>query len=173
MPKFISIDFLQIKLSFFKFRNYSFLRSRSSKLYEFCHLFNGALIKSETIKKIGNVNKDYFLYGDEVDYYYRLKKVGVLVTLINSLHFHPPRSNTRVSSSWVFYTLKNTIINNFKYRKFPNIYNLAIIILILYRILVRNGFIQFLSYILGKKSKFYYMAIVLGYKKAIGINVPN
>ena len=43
-------------------------------LYPWTQLFNGALISIENVKKIGNVNTDYFMYGDEVDFLFRLKK---------------------------------------------------------------------------------------------------
>ena len=42
--------------------------------YSFAHLFNGALISVNAIKKIGNVNSNFFLMGDEVDYFFRLRK---------------------------------------------------------------------------------------------------
>ena len=36
-------------------------------------IFNGTLIAVNSINKIGNVNKDYFIYGEEVDYFHRPK----------------------------------------------------------------------------------------------------
>ena len=40
------------------------------------------------VRKIGNVNKDYFIMGDEVDYFYRLRSAGKVLTLLKQ-HFHP------------------------------------------------------------------------------------
>ena len=37
--------------------------------YNFCHLFNGALISLKHIKLIGNINSNFFMYGDEVDFF--------------------------------------------------------------------------------------------------------
>ena len=53
----------------------------------FTNFFNGTLIAVNSINKIGNVNKDYFIYGEEVDYFHRLRKVGKVSTYINSTHF--------------------------------------------------------------------------------------
>jgi rhamnopyranosyl-N-acetylglucosaminyl-diphospho-decaprenol beta-1,3/1,4-galactofuranosyltransferase len=173
MPYLSESKYFRIFFSIFKFRNYKLLHNKKNKFYNFCHLFNGALIKTQTIAQIGNVNINYFLYGDEVDYFNRLKQNGKIVTLTNCFHFHPPRANNAVSSSWVFYTLKNTIINNFKYRKFPHFYNLAIIFLVLYRIFIRNGLKQMFSYLIGINAKYYYKAITFGYKRLIGKNKPE
>jgi GT2 family glycosyltransferase len=48
--------------------------------YPFAHLFNGALVSSVAIRQIGNVNPDFFIYGDEVDYFFRLRQVGDVVS---------------------------------------------------------------------------------------------
>tara|TARA_A100001011_G_C14321259_1_gene850780 strand:- start:4103 stop:5002 length:900 start_codon:yes stop_codon:yes gene_type:complete len=173
MPLNIKKNIFNINIPFIKLRDYNFFKRYNIKFYNFCHLFNGALLRISDLKNIGNVNKEYFLYGDEVDYYYRLNKIGKLMTLVNCHHFHPQRAKSFISTNWVFYSLKNGIINNFKYRLFPNFYNLTIIIITLLRILYRNGYKDLLSYLFGNKSKYYYTAIILGYKKSIGKNKPK
>ena len=57
--------------------------------YEYANFFNGALIKVEYIKKIGNINTSFFLYGEEVDYFFRLREVGKVLTYNNAIHYHP------------------------------------------------------------------------------------
>ena len=64
------------------------IRYNKSKLFPFVHLFNGALINLKAIKNIGNVNREYFMYGDEVDYYYRLREYGPVYSLLESYHYH-------------------------------------------------------------------------------------
>ena len=52
--------------------------------------FNGTLISSQVVEKIGYTRKEYFVYGDENEYTIRAKKNGVyLCTAVNSLYYHP------------------------------------------------------------------------------------
>lgn len=52
--------------------------------------FNGILLKSELIKKIGYPKKDMFIWGDEQEYYRRALKCGVTpVTILSAVHYHP------------------------------------------------------------------------------------
>ena len=50
--------------------------------YPFAHLFNGALVSSVAISEIGNVNPDFFIFGDEVDYFFRLRSKGDVVSVL-------------------------------------------------------------------------------------------
>ena len=45
-------------------------------VYPYAQLFNGALVSVPTAHKIGNVNQNYFMSGDEVDYSCRLTAAG-------------------------------------------------------------------------------------------------
>ncbi len=52
--------------------------------------FNGTLINSKLIKRIGFPNKDFFIKGDENDYQTRAHLAGAFIgTIIESLYFHP------------------------------------------------------------------------------------
>ena len=57
-----------------KYYSFEELPEDCQETYDFTFLFNGALIRVSTLKKIGNVCRDYFLYGDEVDYFFRLRE---------------------------------------------------------------------------------------------------
>ena len=152
----------------YKTKNINFLRKYSkNKIYEFAHLFNGSLIKINTIRKIGNVEKNYFMYGDEVDYFYRLKKVGKVVTFLESFHFHPNVDKRKCSKFWIYYNLKNSIIINKKYRNFFIIRSFLTIILCLYRVTSRNGVLELINILVFNKYKFY-AAIINGFKNKIG-----
>ena len=84
--------------------------SSLSKLKKFCkndvypwsQLFNGALISINSVKKIGNLNPDYFMYGDEVDFLFRLRKVGSVLTHIKAYHFHPPIKKRPINNIRIF-----------------------------------------------------------------------
>ena len=166
MPKFskrkLNISFLT------KFTNTETLKKYSKKnIYDFAHLFNGSLIEINKIKRIGNINKEYFMYGDELDYYFRLKKIGKVVTCLESLHFHPDVSNRKCSKFWVYYYLKNSIIINYKYNSFSFFRSLIIILLCLIRVFYRNGIIDFLKMIFSNKYNFY-KAIYFGFRNKLG-----
>lgn len=139
----------------------------NNNIFEFAHLFNGSLIRTETIKKIGNVNKNYFMYGDELDYFYRLRKIGKVVTHVNALHIHPNVENRKCSKFWIYYYLKNSIIINKKYRNNYLLRSIAIILLCIYRVLLRNGFFDVISLLFFNKYNFY-NAIFNGFKNKIG-----
>ena len=52
--------------------------------------FNGTLISKSLIEKIGYPNKDFFIKGDEYDYYCRaMEAKAYIATVINSEYYHP------------------------------------------------------------------------------------
>ena len=52
--------------------------------------YNGTLIPTNLIKKIGYTKKEFFVYGDETEYTLRAKANGAeLYTVVNSLYYHP------------------------------------------------------------------------------------
>ena len=143
-------------------------KHHSGDSYPFAHLFNGALISTKAIRKIGNVNKDFFLMGDEVDYFFRLRKVGRVMSQKQAIHFHPDVAKRKFNSLKVYYFIKNSMILNSRYFNFPYFRHLMIVIAILIRVCLRNGLSFALSLVLGPKSKFFYPAIVNGFKNKIG-----
>lgn len=52
--------------------------------------FNGTLVSRRLVETIGYPNKDFFIKGDEVDYYSRAQKANAIVhTAVHSLYYHP------------------------------------------------------------------------------------
>lgn len=137
-------------------------------LYPYAQLFNGALISIKAINKIGNINKDYFIFGEEVDYYYRLKEIGNIFTNFKALHYHPNVSNRKYTLTKIYYYVKNSIINNNKYFNYVPLRNLFVVLIVLVRSFNRNGFLYFLSLIIGNKSYFFYLSIFRGIKGRLG-----
>ena len=147
-----------------KFKYLDDLTSNSKNfLYNYANLFNGALISMEAVKKIGNVNKDFFIYGEEVDFFYRLRDYGKVYSYIKSIHYHPNVNRRPLNQIKIYYFIKNTLILNKKYFNIYLIRNILTVGVILYRILIRNGVIDFLNYTFGKKNKI----IILAIKNAI------
>lgn len=69
--------------------------------------YNGTMFSRELIETIGFPNKDYFITGDEVDYYFRCLNVGASIkTVLNSIYIHPKAkyfSNKFLSKSILSY----------------------------------------------------------------------
>ena len=151
-----------------KIASLSSLRRRCTHdVYPFVHLFNGALISSATINHIGNVNPAYFIAGDEVDYFYRMRKSGKVFTLLTSLHYHPDVSSRPFSAVKTYYYIRNTFILNHLYCDKALIRSLFSLIVVLLRIAHRNGPLQALSYILGPKLSVLTRAISSGLSRRL------
>jgi len=131
-------------------------------LYPFAHLFNGALISMEAIHQVGNVERNFFLYGDEVDYLFRVYSV------LTAHHFHPDVSKQPYTKVKIYYYIKNTLILNRHYFNLVIIRNLLTLVAILVRITSRNGLREALSYLIGKNARVFYRAIWLGLHGKIG-----
>jgi rhamnopyranosyl-N-acetylglucosaminyl-diphospho-decaprenol beta-1,3/1,4-galactofuranosyltransferase len=136
--------------------------------YPFVHLFNGALISISAIKKIGNINREYFMYGEEVDYFFRLSRIGRVVSIINAIHFHPDTSIRPYNMTRVYYYIRNSLVLNFLYYKRPRLRSVLILGLIMFRIYRRNGPFFCFSLLLGKHSSVFFSAIFRGLSGKLG-----
>jgi rhamnopyranosyl-N-acetylglucosaminyl-diphospho-decaprenol beta-1,3/1,4-galactofuranosyltransferase len=136
--------------------------------YPFAHFFNGTLISLDAVRKIGNVNRDFFIFGDEVDYFFRLRRAGAVLSVIDALHYHPDVSQRPYSPSKVYFYLKNTLILNSRYFNAIWLRHLMAVIAVLSRTATRNGVLTALSYVCGTKSPMFYVAIVRGLQGKVG-----
>jgi len=132
--------------------------------YPFVHLFNGALVNVSAIQKIGNVNTDYFMYGDEVDYCYRLATVGTVMSAIDAKHYHPNVLNRKISKNAVGYLLRNSITINHLYRSFPVFRDFLTIVSVCFLLTRRNGIRNMFWYVLGGYKGVFYKSINKGTK---------
>jgi len=137
------------------------------KLYNFANFFNGSLISISSIKKIGNVNTNFFIYGEEVDFFHRLRKVGKVLTYSKAIHYHP-NINKKWTRIKIYFYLKNSIYLNFKYYDYPIIRSILNIIAIFYRIIRYNGFLFFLRTFKYKNIKKIFNAVYKGFNSQIG-----
>ncbi|CAN1496895.1 COG1216 Predicted glycosyltransferases [Burkholderiaceae bacterium] len=136
--------------------------------YPFAHFFNGALISLDAVRKIGNVNRDFFIFGDEVDYFFRLRRSGAVLSVIDALHYHPDVSQRPYSPAKVYYYLKNTLILNRRYFNATWLRHLMAVMAVLGRTSSRNGILTALSFVCGPQSPVFYMAIVRGLRDKVG-----
>ena len=137
-------------------------------VYPFAHFFNGALIALDAVARVGNVNSSFFMYGDEVDYFCRLRTVGRVISVIDAVHYHPDVSRRPLTPSKVYYYIKNTIILNSQYFDMALARNIMAVAAVLGRITARNGFTSTLGYVAGRNARVFYWAIVNGLTGKIG-----
>jgi len=122
-------------------------------LYPYAHFFNGALVSCDAVKKIGNVDKNFFIAGDEIDYFYRLRSAGKVYTDISAHHYHPDVAERPWSDVKIYYYIKNTIILNKRYFNMVIMRNFMAVVAALHRTALRNGWSEALSYLIGKNLK--------------------
>lgn len=136
--------------------------------YPFAHFFNGALISLEAVRKVGNVNREFFIFGDEVDYFFRLRTAGEVVSVLKALHFHPDVSQRPYTPAKVYYYLKNTLILNERYFDAVWLRHAAAVFAVLGRTARRNGLGAALSLIAGASAPAFYTAILRGLRGQVG-----
>jgi GT2 family glycosyltransferase len=68
--------------------------------------WNGTLFHRQVIEKIGYPKSELFLWGEETEYYYRIKKSGLfpLFTVRDSFHFHPKNAGFFYKEGWDVHT---------------------------------------------------------------------
>ena len=75
-----------------KTQKYKTLDEVDCKLIEgIGHPFNGTLLHRRIVERVGVPKPNYFLWGDETEYYYRIVKQNEIpvCTVANSIHYHP------------------------------------------------------------------------------------
>ena len=56
----------------------------------FANPFNGVLLHRQVVEKIGLPNREFFIWGDEVEYFLRAKKANIgIATIISAQFIHP------------------------------------------------------------------------------------
>jgi rhamnopyranosyl-N-acetylglucosaminyl-diphospho-decaprenol beta-1,3/1,4-galactofuranosyltransferase len=70
---------------------------------------NGVLLSKYCIKKVGYINKYFFIWGDDMEHYYRCKKNGIVtLTLLDAIFFHPQNKMTFVKICGGLFKLRYT-----------------------------------------------------------------
>lgn len=141
-----------------------------NNLYDFCHLFNGALLSVKKLKLIGNINKNFYMFGDEVDYFFRLRKVGKVRSLITSYHYHPDVSKRPLNEVKLYYYIKNSIILNYKYFDFSFLRSILNIFIGVLRFFARGSFKSNINFIIKFKFIIIIIAIIRGFNLNIDID---
>lgn len=136
--------------------------------YPFAHFFNGALISVAAVRKVGNVDAGFFMFGDEVDYFFRLRTVGKVCSVLAARHMHPDVSQRPYTPAKVYYYIKNTLVLNCRYFDWAWLRNCLALVAVIARTGQRNGWIEALSYVAGRRSPAFYGAISRGLAGRVG-----
>jgi len=136
--------------------------------YPFAHLFNGALVSVAAIRQVGNVNQDFFMFGDEVDFFFRLRQVGAVQSVLQAKHWHPDVGARPYTPMKVYYYLKNTLTLNRRYFDRIWLRDLLAVLAVLGRTASRNGLGHALSYPLGRRAPLFYTALWRGWRSQVG-----
>jgi rhamnopyranosyl-N-acetylglucosaminyl-diphospho-decaprenol beta-1,3/1,4-galactofuranosyltransferase len=136
--------------------------------YPFAHLFNGALVSAEVARRIGNVNSDFFLMGDEVDYFMRLRGEGPVLSRLDAHHLHPDVSRRPLDAAKFYYYVKNTIILNRRYFNRPVARHVMAVAAALVRTARRNSLAEAASYVVGRRAPTLWRAVGRGLGGRIG-----
>lgn len=136
--------------------------------YNFTHLFNGALVRTDAVRRIGNVDSDFFLMGDEVDFFMRLRKLGPVLSHLDAHHLHPDVSGRPLDPVKFYYYVKNTIILNRRYFRNVLVRDLMAVAAALARTANRNSFGEALSYVAGRRAPLLWKAAGRGLRGQVG-----
>lgn len=136
--------------------------------YPFVHLFNGALVRTDVIRRIGNVDSRFFLMGDEVDFFMRLRGEGKVVSHLAARHLHPDVALRRLDPAKFYYYVKNTIILNGRYFDKKWARHAAAVAAALVRTARRNSLGEALSYVVGRRAPLLWRAVARGFAGRIG-----
>lgn len=145
------------------------LKSKApSGTYPFIHLFNGALVSMAAVGQAGSVNREFFIYGEEVDFFFRLRTAGSVISVLDAVHYHPDVSKRPYNPTKVYYYVKNALILNRLHYNLVWLRHAFMLGLIFYRLLNRNGWLFAMSLLGGRSAPIFYKAILRGLTGKLG-----
>ncbi|HYI41905.1 MAG TPA: glycosyltransferase [Allosphingosinicella sp.] len=147
--------------------------ARPDGTYPIASMFNGALVSTDAVRRVGNVDTSFFIFGDEVDFGIRLRSCGRTLSHVDARHYHPAVEKRPLTDLKVYYFIKNTFIINDRYYDRPRLRNLLTIIIILFRVTARNGLKQGLSFAVGRRNALVRKAMTRGLRRQIGADFDS
>lgn len=136
--------------------------------YPFVHFFNGALVSMTAVRRVGNVDCNFFMSGDELDYQYRLRKAGKVISVLDAIHYHPDQSQRPYTPAKVYYFVKNSLVLNTRYFNAVWIRHALTVAVVIVRTASRNSVRAALSLVLGTNAPMFYLAIIRGLRGKLG-----
>ena len=136
--------------------------------YPFAHFFNGSLVSMDAVRQVGNVDCNFFMNGDELDYLYRLRKAGKVISVLDAIHYHPDQSLRPYTPVKVYYFVKNSLVLNTRYFNAVWLRHAMTVAVVILRTASRNNIAAALSLVLGSNAPMFYSAIIRGLKGKLG-----
>ncbi|SFG20534.1 Glycosyltransferase, GT2 family [Novosphingobium sp. CF614] len=136
--------------------------------YPFAHFFNGALIARPAIEAAGTVDTRYFMFGDEVDYFFRLRQIGEVRSVLAARHYHPDVTRRPLTPTKLYYYLKNTLVLNERYFDKVLLRNLLTLAIGLTRYGARNGWSTLALILMGRQRRLVPRAVMRGLRGQVG-----
>jgi GT2 family glycosyltransferase len=143
-------------------------RIANGDFYPFTHLFNGALLQVDAARRIGNVDPDFFLMGDEVDFFMRLRALGPVLSHLGAHHLHPDVSRRPLDPVKFYYYVKNTLILNRRYFNQVATRDVMAVVAALARTARRNSLAEAMSYVGGRRAPVLWKAVRNGFAGRVG-----
>lgn len=99
------------------------INSDDKKINDVDYLGSGvSLIRTEAIKKVGLMNESYYFIWDDIDYCLAFKKAGYrVVTVSDSIVYHPAFTEKRDQRISVYYGIRNMLLLVSMHGSFVNI----------------------------------------------------
>jgi rhamnopyranosyl-N-acetylglucosaminyl-diphospho-decaprenol beta-1,3/1,4-galactofuranosyltransferase len=141
--------------------------------YPFAHLFNGALVTRAAIEAAGTVDTRFFIYGDEVDYFFRLRQVGEVRSVVAAHHYHPDVARRPLTPLKLYYYLKNTLVLNGRYFDRAKLRNALTIGIGIARYGARNGWGALAAVLLGRQRGLVPRAVTRGLRGQVGADFED
>jgi GT2 family glycosyltransferase len=117
-------------------------------------MFNGTFISRQGFEEIGNVNRDLFIWGDEVNYFMRCcRRYGFVPVILDCLHHHPFFGMTKQIPDWkMYYMVRNQIYNAMILSRFGWLG----VMYVMYRhlTLIRTGYLRPRIFMIGAYAAF-------------------
>jgi len=76
--------------------------------------FNGTLLPREVIRTVGFPDGRFFIRGDEVDYYFRVRRTHPIATVLAATHYHR-RPTGSIHGIKLYYACRNSLHNERRY----------------------------------------------------------
>ena len=143
-------------------------RIANGAFYPFAHLFNGALLQVDAARRIGNVDTNFFLMGDEVDFFMRLRTLGPVLSHLEAHHLHPDVSQRSLDPIKFYYYIKNTLILNRRYFNHVLTRDIMTVVAALVRTARRNSLTEAMSYVAGRRAPILWKAVRNGRAGRVG-----
>ena len=134
----------------------------SGGTYPFAHFFNGALIRLASARRIGNIERDFVIFGDEVDYFFRLRTAGRVISVLDARHYHPDVGARPYTPMKIHYYIKNSLILHRRYFTRVWLRNAFVLGVAVWRVGRRNSAATAASMLAGRMAPGVWRAVAAG-----------